>query len=1075
MSKFVHLHLHSHFSVLDGLGKVPDIVGRAVELGMEAVAISDHASISAMPELVSECKAAGIKPIVGCEFYVVDKAEPDKEEKRRHLSVWPKNWNGVQSVMRMLTTANRQFYKRPRITFEQALGFEDCFVGTACSFGILSMDDWRERVAALAGAYGEDLYFEVMPHMVIDGGSDMQALVNKRAIELYDEFPGKLLATTDAHYVRREDAVTHEVLLAIQTGKTWEDPARWRFGSDDFYMQSQAEVIERFVRLGYFKGEHILRAIVNTSEIAEAVDIQVPDFPVELPAITEDSEAMFARLVGEGWHRFLGGRPVPAVYRERLVYELEVIRRLGFVKYFLIVWDVITWARGQGIMVGPGRGSAAGSLVSYLLGITQVDPIKHGLYFERFLNPERVSMPDIDVDFADDRREEVFAYIRSKYGHDFTANINTFGMLTAKSAFRDVARVFSISPLRVNALSKQIEDAESFDAVPEVAAFARENPAIVEHARKLAGTIRQSGVHACGIVVSSRPLQDVSVVEHRNGNVEVVNWDMRKAEKFGLLKIDILGLTTLTILNKTLELLGRRGIDIDLVGLPLDDAATLAEFSAGNGLGVFQFENSGMCQLLRDINANTFEAITDCTALYRPGSLNSGQTARYVAIAKGHEYETYPTELLRPILGPTRGQLVYQEQIMRICADIGGFSWAEADAIRKIIGKKLGAEEFEKHREHFVNGCKGNDVSEDVANTLFTNMVEFAAYSFNKSHALAYTVISYWCMWLKVHHTLEYMAAYLSTTSDDRFPVMVKECERLGILVKRPDINISGKWFEVDYAANAVVAPLGSIKGVGSKAVDMILEARAAGPFTSFEDFVERVNRRVCNVRVQQILVRAGCFEELGLIERDAETRVRNYAELLPIFNAPPVLSTECREDKAALAELFGEVSACAEAAKNHFMRPVAGKSPCIMVINNNVKLETEHLSTEFTKSFLKEIHSLGLKDKDIYYTGALKCYFNKAQEAPKECAGKCIEYLRREIRAVKPKVIVVFASQAIPMFTSRKPVIKELNGQVEYNKEFGAYVLYSFSPQYGAFNEAAQAGFKASMATLAEIFGASK
>jgi len=591
MIPFVHLHLHSHYSTLDGLGKVDEIVKRAVEIGSPAVAVTDHGSISSLPELFAECEKAGIKPIPGCEFYVVDDVEGKKGERRIHLTVWAKSWKGVQNILSQLTAANKQFYHRPRLTWEQAMQFEECCIGTACTVGPLMCDDYEDRVVKLSSVYGEDLYLEIMPNVISEDGQDIQSIANNRAIEMSQKYVIKLIATNDAHYVRREDSFTHEILLAIQSGSTLKDPNRWKFGSDAFYMRDGAEMISACQSVG-IHSSHTISAIANTIELANKINVEMPKFEVKLPSLYPDDAAVFQQKVMDGWNKLIVATgKVNQEYRERLVYEIGVINKLGFIRYFLIVEDIINWSRANGIMVGPGRGSAAGSLVCYLMGITQVDPIRFGLYFERFLNPERIDLPDIDVDFADNRRDEVFAYIKAKYGDDKVGRIGTFNAMQIAGAFRDVAKVYDVNLLTVNMLSKQIEDVESFEKVPELAKFKADNAALMEQVFKINGTIRSLGTHACGLVISSEPLVNTGAIE-KHGDSETINWDKNVAEKFGLLKVDILGLSTLSILSKARDIIKvRRGVDIDFTSIPLDDQKTLELFRRGEGVGVFQFEN----------------------------------------------------------------------------------------------------------------------------------------------------------------------------------------------------------------------------------------------------------------------------------------------------------------------------------------------------------------------------------------------------------------------------------------------------------------------------------------------------
>lgn len=1083
MSGFVHLHLHSHYSALDGLGKVPDIVARAVEIGAPAVAITDHASISSMSELFKEAKDAGIKPIIGCEFYVVDKVEGEKGEKRYHLTVLAKSWKGVQSMMRQLSVANRQFYRRPRLTFPQALEFEDCIVMSACGFGLMAHEAYEKITPIFKARYGEDFFLELMPLSI-----EHQRETNRRAIVMSTRHEIPVVATMDAHYVRQEDAQTHAVLISIQFGQKWDDPDRKDFG-DEIYMRSEEEMEAAFrITSPEVAGPFLEEAIrVSPHVIADRCNVEIPDFPVELPSPNPEGDdfEQFSQGLLDGVKTKLKGLDTEQLmaYMDRLKYEIGVIKSQGYVRYFLIVKDIIDWSRSQGIMVGPARGSSCGSLACYLMDITQVDPLRHGLYFERFLNPSRVSMPDIDVDFADDRRHEVFAYIKNKYGVEFTSNINTFGKMTVKSAFRDVARVFGVSPLTVGLLGKYVEEPESFEEVPELVKFGKENPEVVKFSAALDGIIRQHGVHACGIVVSSRKLDEVCVQERRKDDVMVCNWDMRDCERFGLLKVDVLGLSTLTILNTTAQLIEKNhGVTIDWTKVPLDDPAVMEAFSKGEGIGVFQFENHGMQRLLKDLQAKDFETIMACTALYRPGSLESGETAKYVRIVNGDEYEEYPCPQAREVLKETKGILVYQEQIMRLVSEVAGRSLAEADTFRKIIGKKLGKDKLEEHRVDFVEGCgKHSGLTASVANDIFDKMVSFAKYSFNKSHACAYTYLSVWAMWAKVHYPLEFLCAALTSAKDERKAVLVKEAERLGVEVRMPDINLSGREFITVPEENALIAPLACIKGVGEKALDTIMENRATSPYLSVEDLKERVYRRTCNSKVVQCLIDAGAFESLGVGVTDPILAEKRKNELLTIYTSVPSLTLESSQaiSKAEHLEFQKRVLEYGAVIGENTLLPKFWKlSPPIMVVNNAQTNECEHLTADGTKFLFNALKERGIPSRAVYYTSPVKYVYGKdrgtgkRRSAPREVEAKCLEFLRDEIKMLRPKLILCTASQLIPFFSGEKSGIGKVNGKIIYCKEFDAYVVFSYSSQYAFYNDDVMPAFEKSMDVLGEIFG---
>jgi len=1051
---FVHLHVHSHFSPLDGLGKPHEIVKKAKEQGSSAIAITDHASISCFPDFQKACSEHDVSLILGCEFYVVDRVAPpekgEPKENRYHLTVWAKSWQGVKSIMKQLSLANHQFYYRPRLSFEQILDFEDCFIGTACCFGVLSHDHYGGVYQSLIEKYKGDLFLEIMPHVVkLDDESDVdsQAIVNHRAIELKAKYGGNLLLTNDAHYVNRSDAEIHRNLLCAQYRKKIQDFSGW---GDAFYMRSFEEMVKAALEIKLSPSQ-IEEGVKNTSLIASQCHIEKPKFQVTLPSIYESDNDAFTQIIVDGWNEKING-VIDNIgpYFDRMTHEIKIIKEMDFIRYFLIVHDVVTWARGRGIQIGPGRGSAGGSLVCYLMEITQVDPIRFGLYFERFLNPARISMPDIDIDFQDSRRHEVFEYVSEKYGKDKTAFVNTFSVLSGKSAFRDVCRSHGIDSFQVNNLSKQIDDSESFDSVPELISFKERHPEIVSISEKLDGTIRQVGRHACAQIVSSHPLNEVCALERRKDGdreVFVTNWDKRQSESFGLLKMDFLGLSTLTLFSHAKELIRKRtGTYIDFVKIPLDDDKTLKLFQRGETVGVFQFEGDSMRGLLKSICPDDFMEVALATALYRPGSLESGQTERYVKISKGEVEESYLTEELRLILKETKGVMVYQEQIIQIFNVLGGFTLAESDQMRKIIGKKLGEDEFEAHREHFINGCIDNGIDEKIADQIFTDMVKFSGYGFNKSHSVEYTMISWWAAYLKVHYPIEFMAAALSISgSDTNTANLILEAKRLDIKILPPDINTSGNMYGVDRDDN-IRYPLSAIKGVGKKAVSVILDDRESnGPFNDFDDFKDRVPKRQCNKRVAEALVRAGAFESLGVIEGDSKIRIKNFFELISGYAEIP--SIELKEDSARVKECVDFVEqyeACSsEIGKSCVIPSIFENYSGVMIINGFTKKQRSVTGGKHNAELFSILKKNGIKENQIYYTSPFKCASTR-----KKCQSKCPEMLKKEIEIAKPKLIICFAIDAIPVF-EKGGKMANLNGKFLYNSEFDCYVLFSYSPQY--------------------------
>lgn len=1073
-----HLHVHSQYSTLDGLSTVKDIVARAKELGARSVAITDHASISSLPELMKEAKEAGIKPVVGCEFYVVDKyAEGEmKDVPRLHLCVWAKSWAGVISIMSKLSLANRQFYRRPLLTVEQATGFVDCMVGTACCFGVLSSDRYVDHFATLHKVYGEDLYVELMPHIVaLKGEKDLQKTVNIRGIELARKHGVKLLATNDSHYTLQDDAGLHKVMMATQYNKRLSDyeGESW---PPVFYMRSIPEMYESFVDLGYIEMEDIKEAMRTTVQMDRKVDIQMPVFDVNLPRIHKDEERALMDACLDGWAKKIKRKVGDKYneYRKRLVYELEVIKGLKFIPYFLMVADIIQWARSQGIVVGPARGSSAGSLVCYLMDITRVDPIRHGLYFERFLNPERNDLPDIDVDFQDDRRSEVLAYIVKRYGRDKVGQISTFNQMAIKGAFRDVSRAYGVDMAKINSLSTQLEEVEDFETVPDLVAFAGRFPQVVEDAKRLEGTIRGVGQHACGVIISSEPLESVCAIERRKGDSMATCWDKDQCEKFGLVKMDVLGLTTLSILDMATKLVEKyHGKRVVLEDIRLDDPDVLKAFSRGDGNCVFQFESHGMQELLRSLDIKGFQTIADCTALYRPGPLSAGLTDRYAKVSKGDEYPRYSIPELEPILSSTNSVLVYQEQIMRVFNELAGFTWSEADKMRKIIGKKLGEDAFDEHRGHFVSGCKRNGIPEKAASALFDEMRGFASYSFNLSHAVAYTMISFYSMWFKVKYPAIFLSAYITCVkSDDAVIKGMTEARRLGITVESPDVNTSTSVYEYDHTEGRIIAPLSVIKGVGDKAADEILKARGDMAFLSLEDFNDRVYKRVVNKRVVENLKLAGAFGTLGIVEHDTEAREKAEAELMPTFDAMPTLSLKRSKpvNRGEIEQNKSEIERYYE-GKAKPLLPVIGASPLVMIINSPMKNEATLGTGKGTAYIYGLLKTAGLDKRFVAYTSLVKCMLPDPKKIPTEDRIVGESWLRKEIKAVAPKLIYCCDANALSMFFTGDKLSK-VYGRVRYSKEFEAYIMTGPSPQHAAYRpDDVQAQFNACMGKIAKMF----
>ncbi len=880
-SDYVPLHLHTEYSLLDGAIRIKELVEQAVAFKMPAVSITDHGNLFGAVDFYRQATKAGIKPIIGCEVYIAPgsrlekRQSDDAEGSSYHLILLAKDNNGYRNLVTLVTRAYTEgFYYKPRIDIDLLEQYSGGLIGlTSCLKGEIPFylhrgmtDKARDKALQYKHILGPDnFYIELQ-----DNGIPEQEEVNKKLVELAKELHIGLVATNDCHYMKKEDARAHDVLLCIQTGKTMNDKNRMHFTTDSFYFKSPDEMKVSF--------QDLPEAVLNTRAIAERCNVTFTLGENLLPRYTLESgeapSAFLEKLALEGLAGKIGPDPGD-IYRERLRKELEIIKKMKYSSYFLIVWDFISYARSQGIPVGPGRGSAAGSLVSYCIGITDLDPVKYNLLFERFLNPERISMPDIDVDFCKDRRGEVIAYVAEKYGQDHVAQIITFGTMAAKAAIRDVGRaldipygeVDKIAKLVPNTLNISIEGA--LKAEPQLSEQYKSNPKVKELldiAKRLEGLSRHASTHAAGVVISPVPLTDYTPLYKNptDGSI-MTQFDMGSIEKIGLLKFDFLGLKTLTVINKTLEYIRENGKNFALKDIPLEDTGTYELLSSGNTIGIFQLESAGMRDVLMKMKPDRFEDLIAIVALYRPGPIGSGMIDDFIKRKRGKVPVKYDLPQLKEILDETYGVILYQEQVMRIANKLANFSMGQADILRKAMGKKK-PEEMEKQKEGFLKGALANRIPEKKAKRIFDLMEYFAEYGFNKSHSAAYAYVSYQTAYLKTHYPVEFMAATLSADMDntDKIVKTITGCREMGIEVLPPDINLSGKEFKV--IGKSIRFGLEAVKGVGSAAIESIIEARDAdGPFRSINNFFERVDPRKVNKKVLESLIKAGAFDSLGI------------------------------------------------------------------------------------------------------------------------------------------------------------------------------------------------------------------
>lgn len=873
---FTHLHVHTNYSLLDGACKLDELAKQLLEHDMDSVAITDHGVMYGVVDFYKTMVSHGIKPIIGCEVYVAKRSMLDKEanidDDQYHLVLLAENNKGYKNLMKIVSLGfTKGFYYKPRIDLNVLRQYSDGLIALSACLGgqipslLLAGEYNKAKNLAIEfnHIFGENSFFlELQDHGILD-----QKRVNSDLIKISKETGIPLVATNDVHYISKEHASVHDVLLCIQTGKTVEDKDRMQFPSDEFYLKSEEEMRKLF--------SYVPDAIENTAKIAKRCDVKLDFDTLHLPSFnvpegyTQDT--FLEKLCYEGLKERYD--VITDEIKSRLDYELKVIKDMGFSSYFLIVWDFINFARKNKIMVGPGRGSAAGSLVSYCLHITNIDPLKYNLLFERFLNPERVSMPDIDVDFCYERRQEVIDYVVEKYGKDKVAQIVTFGTMAARGAIRDVGRVLGYPYGMVDKIAKMVPTElgitleQALKQSLELKKLYKENNNVrnlLDIAKALEGFPRHASTHAAGVVISKAPLVE-HVPLHKMGDANIsTQYTMTNLEELGLLKMDFLGLRTLTVIKNAIEIIRHtRGIEIDLDKLPLDDKKVYSMLSRGETAGVFQLESRGMRSLLKDLKPEAFQDVIAIIGLYRPGPLGSGAAEDFIKSKNGQKSINYINPKLEPILKETYGIILYQEQVMKIAQELAGFSLAQADILRKAMGKKNHAV-MDAQKESFIEGCKKNNIDEKSAEKIFQEISYFAGYGFNKAHTAAYAVIAYQTAYLKAHYPVEYMAALLTSVMDnsDKVAGYINECRDMGIKVLPPDINESYEMFTV--VGDKIRFGLTAIKNVGENLAKSIIRARKkGGRFESIQDFVESVSDDI-NKKGLESLIKSGALDSLG-------------------------------------------------------------------------------------------------------------------------------------------------------------------------------------------------------------------
>ena len=933
MSEFVHLHIHSEFSLLDGANRIKDLPVRAKELGMKAMAITDHGVMYGAIDFYKACKKEGIKPIIGCEVYVAPRSrlnkEPNIDNRYNHLILLAKNQQGYQNLSKLVSIGFTEgYYYKPRIDLEVLEKYHEGLIClSACLAGAVNqalLNGQNEKAEEIAlwhkKVFGEDYYIEIQ-----NNGIKEQVLANQKLVQLARKLDISLVATNDAHYLKREDAYNHEILLCIQTGKRMSDPDRMKFDTDELYVKSPEEMSE------YFSA--FQDAIENTVKIADKCNVEFEfghtilpnyDVPPEFPTHYD----FLKKLCDDGLRKRYGENPSEEILK-RAEYEIGIIKKMGYVDYYLIVWDFIHFAKSNGIPVGPGRGSGAGSILAYAIEITDIDPMKYGLLFERFLNPERISMPDFDVDFSDVDRQKVIDYVSEKYGHDHVSQIITFGTMAAKMVIRDVARVLDFPYSEADKIAKMIPN-ELHITIPKALEQNKELKDLYDNdelihklldiAMALEGMPRQASTHACGVVITKDPV-DTYVPLYVRDNQISTQYIMTTLEELGLLKMDFLGLRTLTVIKDTINLVKEnRGIDVEF-DQEMSDPKVYKLWQEGSTSGIFQFESQGMTNFMKELKPDCLEDLIAGVSLYRPGPMD--QIPRYIRGKQnpGHNEYTHPS--LEPILNVTYGCMVYQEQVMQIVRDLAGYSLGRADLVRRAMGKKK-LDVMAKEREVFINGqvdengnievpgCVRNGIDAESANKIFDEMAEFAKYAFNKSHAACYAVVAYRTAYLKAYYPAEFMASMLNSYLGnlDKVPDYIDECKKLGIEILKPEINKSYSRFTVE--SGKIRFGLGSIKNVGLQPVANIIKERDAnGSFTSFTDFCERMAGEAVNKKCIESLIKAGTFGEFP------ETRATLLASFETIIDTIQSYNKKGMDGQVTMFDLGSSSDLTSEAENN--------------------------------------------------------------------------------------------------------------------------------------------------------------
>jgi DNA polymerase-3 subunit alpha len=1113
------LSAKTDFSIGESLIQVKRLAERAEELGYESVAIADTMTISSMVDFSNKLNEKGIKPIIGVTLRVVDDPlyrEPkkgDTHESKQNPSftvkVYAKNDLGMKSILRVLSKANsvEYFYYVSRVGMEELLSMEGVVVTTGDMFGLFTHPRWEEVFDKLHAKFLDDFLTEIVPIQ-----TPLFDLMNKNAISVAKKHDVKMIASYPAYYDDATKASSLDAYRAIVTRNTMSSPTLPVPFSRDYVLSAPKflfdKVIDMIKRIDSSASVSKLATSItgNQSYLNDNCEYNFTKKEPCLPVMAPDEFKALAIQSQLGWNKrfgkkVLGHQPTEdelPIYRKRLVYELSVLKKMNFSAYFLLTQDIVNWSKESGIIVGPGRGSVGGSLVAYLMGITDVDPIRFNLLFERFINPSRLDLPDADLDFQSSRRHEVLEYIVEKYGRDRVAGVSNYSTMASASALRDTGRVYEVDNFSLSCTKlvpkehgSSVTLTEASKAVPEIEKFMLENDTVWQTALHLEGAMRNLGRHAAGVVVAGEPLIERAVVETRQGE-HVVNWDKRVVEDWGLIKLDILGLSTLDVL----ELAGkyikeRHGKTINYLNIPLEESDVMKAFGEGNTTAIFQFESGGMKKLLKDlasVEPLTFNELSAATALYRPGPMDSGMLDEYVAIRKGIREPFYEHELMREALEETGGVIVYQEQVMRVAGDLAGFTMTEADNLRKAMGKK-DKEKMSTMREQWVEGCAKEGMNEEHGGILFDKIEMFAGYGFNKSHSVEYSIISYWAMWLKVRYPAEFYAASMTVADDDdKLSALVIDAKSRGLRVLPPCVNRSTGRIEI-YGEKELFAPFQAIKGISENVAKYITDYRdgiADKKFTSVEDFTPKnikatLGHAKLNKKHVDNLTRVGalaCVDPTGLPAKHLD-RVRDQVELMPGFSVDAVkadrdISTD-KLGQLKIIRMMDEMTTCDKCSLKGGVHvyPRMGKTAKFMVVFDSPDFAEERSAqfltgdrSDILKAAIKEV---GLSPNDGYYTSLVKVQKNGKVLANEQING-CSEYLMKEIEILKPAVILTAGSAATRFFAPGVKGGNDLAGKVIYRADLDASVVFGINPIQCKFDTTKVKHVLSSLEKVAEI-----